>query len=248
MMQSSYWYNLNKSNEDPPVGYQYVNGNFKPSIKVDGSLWYSSGGITSTVEDLYNWNNALFSHKFLNSNELLKNGAILKNGQNTSYSFGFFLRELQGSITIQHGGNLYGFTSSGLYLPKEDIYITILSNRGFKPTEDIANYIGSEMLGKPITLFKGISIDNEQLEKYTGTYQLSSDKNRIMKILIVADRLVLSFPEQKGAEVDLLPLGNDKFESKKVNATIEFLKDDIGNIKSLIANQKGKTEWTKIPE
>ncbi|MEB2778647.1 serine hydrolase [Algoriphagus sp. D3-2-R+10] len=248
MLQSSYWYDINKSITKQPIGYQYVNGNFKPSIAVDGSIWYSCGGITSTVEDLYNWNTSIFHDILLNSNELLKNSTILKNGQSTGYSFGFFIKDLQGSTTFQHGGNLYGFSSSGLYLPKDDIYVAILSNRGFKPTEDIANYLGSEILGKPIKPSIGVFIDNIQLEKYAGTYQLSSDKNRLMKILIVADRLVLSFPEQKGAEVDILPMGNHKFESKKVNAALEFFMDDGGNIKSLIVDQKGKTEWIKIPE
>ncbi|WP_164674914.1 serine hydrolase [Anditalea andensis] len=248
MLQSSYWYSINNPNAKQPIGYQYVSGNFKPTIAVDGSIWYSSGGITSTVDDLYNWNLALFNDMLLNSNELLKKGILLKNGESTGYSFGFFIKDLQGSVTFQHGGNLYGYSSSGLYLPKEDIYVAILSNRGFKPTEDIANYLGSEILGKPIKPSKGLFIDSDKLEKYTGTYQLSSDKNRIMKVLIVADRLVLSFPEQKGAEVDVLPLGNHKFESKKVNAVLEFLIDDGGNIKSLIAEQEGKTEWIKIPE
>jgi CubicO group peptidase (beta-lactamase class C family) len=248
MNQSSYWYNFKTANENVPVGYQNVNGNFRPSINVNGSIWYSSGGITSTVDDLYKWNSSLFNNTLLKSNKLLTQSTVLKNGQNTGYSFGFFIKTLQGSATIQHGGNLYGFTSSGLYLPKEDICVAILSNRGFKPTEEIANYIGSEMLGKPIAILKSLTIDYEQLLKYTGTYQLASDKNKIMKILIVADRLILSFPEQKGAEVDVLPIGNDKFESKKVKALLEFVKDDKGNIKEININQKGKTKWIKISD
>jgi CubicO group peptidase (beta-lactamase class C family) len=248
MNQSSYWYNFKTATENEPVGYQNVNGNFKPSIKVNGSIWYSSGGMTSTVDDLYKWNSSLFNNMLLKSNQLLTQSTVLKNGQNTGYSFGFFIKTLQGSATIQHGGNLYGFTSSGLYLPKEDIYVTILSNRGFKPTEDIANYIGSEMLGKPINISRSTTIDYQQLLRYTGTYELVSDKKRVMKILVVSDRLVLSFPEQKGAEVDILPIGNDKFESKKVNASLEFVRDDKDNIKGIIINQNGKTEWNKISD
>jgi len=248
MTQTSYWYGKTQEKESLPIGYTAANGNFIPSITVHWSIWYSSGGITATVDDLFKWNSALFRGEVLNSDELLRNDVILKDGKNTGYSFGFFLKELQGSPTIQHGGNLYGFTSSGLYLPKEDMYIAILSNRGFKPTEEIANYLGSELLGKPITPPKGISLENGALENYTGTYQLASDQNRIMKIFIVADRLVLSFPEQTGAEVDILPLGNDKFESKKVDVTIEFLRDESGNIKGFTAYQKGKTEWIKLPD
>lgn len=248
MNLSSYWYNFKSENAKVPVGYQYVNDNFKPSIKVNGSIWYSSGGITSTVDDLYKWNSSLFNNEFLKSIKLLSQSHILKNGQPSGYSFGFFIKTLQGLPTIQHGGNLYGFTSSGLYLPTEHIYVVILSNRGFKPTEEIANYIGSEILGKPIAITKTKKIDYQKLSEYIGTYQLATDTKRVMKVLLITDRLVLSMPEQKGAEVDILPIGNDKFESKKVNATLEFIKDEQGKIKGIIINQRGKTEWTKIAD
>jgi hypothetical protein len=137
----------------------------------------------------------------LTSNKQLTQSRVLKNGLNTGYSFGFFIKTLQVPATIQHGGNLYGFTSSDLYLPKEDIHVTLLSNRSFKSTEEIANYIGSEMLGKPINMSRNITIDYQTIIKIHGTYELASDKKRIMKILTVSDRLILSFPEQKGAEV-----------------------------------------------
>jgi hypothetical protein len=69
-----------------------------------------------------------------------------------------------------------------------------------------------------------------------------------MKILIVSDRLVLSQPAQPGSEVYIVPLGNDKFECKKVNAQLLFLKDDKGNVISLQVNQKGLSEWKRISD
>ncbi|HOY20895.1 MAG TPA: serine hydrolase [Haliscomenobacter sp.] len=244
--QSAYWYNHESTNQEVPSGYMTKNGALKPAIPVHGSIWYSSGGITSTVSDLYKWQRSIFTGKFLNSNKPLTKSAVLTNGQNTGYSFGFFIKTLQGSPTIQHGGNLYGFTSSGIFLPNEEIYVFILSNKGFAPTEEIANYITSELLDKPIKQPSMIRLDYNQLSKYTGKYELVSDKKRTMDIFIVGDRLVLSFPEQKGAEVDILPVENDKFEAIKVNAQLAFVKDANGKIKGVVVKQKGKSEWIKV--
>ena len=91
-----------------------------------------------------------------------------------------------------------------------------------------------------------IRLDYNQLSKYTGKYELVSDKKRTMDIFIVGDRLVLSFPEQKGAEVDILPVENDKFEAIKVNAQLAFVKDANGKIKGVVVKQKGKSEWIKV--
>jgi CubicO group peptidase (beta-lactamase class C family) len=248
MTQSAYWYNYKEPKANLPQGYMYENGQFKPATAVNGSLWYSSGGITSTVNDLYTWNTALMSNKVLTATERMLSPNKLSSGENSSYAFGLFTRNLQGSPTLQHGGNLYGFTSSGLYLPREDVYVAILCNRGLKPTEEMANYLASEIIEKPISITKAYKLTADELKTYTGTYQLVSDKKRIMKILIVSDRLVLSQPAQPGSEVDIVPLGNDKFVSKKVNAQLLFLKDDKGNVISLQVNQKGLSEWKRISD
>ena len=155
------------------------------------------------------------------------------------------MKELQGSKTIQHGGNLFGFTSSGIYLPKEEIYVCILSNAAFRGTEAMADYIASEMIGKPIEVPLSIKSPSVDLTAYTGTYQLQNN-TRIMKIIVISDILVLTLPDQPGGNVDVQSTGKDTFESKKAKAKLVFTRDENGRVKQVDVKQgRGSYTWIK---
>ena len=249
MSNSSYWYKPGSIAENIPKGYMKTQGNYTLSTPVGRSVLFSSGGLVSTIDDLLYWNSALATDKLLNekSRERLVYHNKLSDGRYSGYAFGFSVKDLQGSPTIQHGGNLYGFTSSGLFLPKENIYIAILSNTGFKSTEEMANYLGSELIGKPLAPPKRVVLSTEELKLYTGTYELVNGGSRKMNISFMIDRLVLSFPEQPGAEVDILPVKKDHFISKKVNAKLTFTRDEE-KVTGLTVDQKGITNWKKISD
>ena len=114
------------------------------------------GGVRTNVYDLYLWHRALHDKTVLSDFVVsqLTTEKKTNTGEGTGYGYGFFIKELQGSPTVQHGGNLFGFTSNGLYLPEEDIFVCVLSNTKFDRTPDIADYIGSVMLNNPIVIQK----------------------------------------------------------------------------------------------
>lgn len=37
-------------------------------------------------------------------------------------------KELNGSLSYEHGGSIFGFKSMGIYLPESDIYVIGLNN------------------------------------------------------------------------------------------------------------------------
>lgn len=248
MKRSALWYQSNFPKEKIPSGYSLKEGKFVSSEPITGSITYSSGGIVSTVDDLFLWNRALRNFVLLNkqSTSLLFTETTLPNHERTKHGFGFFIKELQGSPTFQHGGNLYGFTSSGLFLPHENLFVCILSNAGFQRTEEIANYIASILIEKPIEITKKADITFGYLNDFVGTYKLSSKKPQTINIGIIADRLVLTFPDQPGNEVDILPIGNDIFESKKVKAQLTFIRDANGKISGINVKQGKTYQWIKI--
>ncbi|WP_308993407.1 hypothetical protein QLS71_011520 [Mariniflexile litorale] len=72
------------------------------------------------------------------------------------------------------------------------MYICILANTGFVRTEEIANYLASLLLEKPIEISKKATIESYKLEEYTGTYKLEGKKAKTMEIIILADQLILT--------------------------------------------------------
>jgi len=248
MNNTALWYQNNFDTEQIPLGYMIKDGNYVPSTPIGGSILYSSGGIVSTVDDLFKWNRALKDTTLLSnkSGSKMFTNNILTNGQPSNYGFGFFIKNLQGKRTIQHGGNLYGFTSSGLWLPDEDLFVCILSNKGFARTEEIADYIASLLIGNPIEILKQKEIKSSKLNDYIGSYKLNAKKSKLINIIVVSERLVLTFPNQPGNEVDVLPTGEDLFESKKANITLNFIRNDVGEISGIDIKQGENYNWIKI--
>jgi len=247
MRSTSLWYNEEMKKKRIAKGYRIYRGQLTPSPTIVGSTPYAAGAIVSTVDDLWIWNRELKNRTMLTDfvvDHLIteKQTAL---GTKTGYGYGFFIKRLLELKTIQHGGNLYGFTSYGLYLPSEDLFVCILANKSLERTEDVANYLASVMLRKPLEIEDRNQLEYAKYKEYFGTYQLQLGSKQI-KIFMVDDVLVLDFPEAKGTGTKLTILGKDKMESRAVNAMIQFTRNEEGDITGFTAEQNGETEWEKI--
>ncbi|WP_227006282.1 serine hydrolase domain-containing protein [Rufibacter latericius] len=90
-------------------------------------------GIYSTVDDLYKWDQALYTQKLVSKETLEEafTGSILnkKKKQTEDYGFGWRIRPLEnGDTAVYHGGLWHGFSSYLLRNPKEHSALIILSN------------------------------------------------------------------------------------------------------------------------
>jgi hypothetical protein len=200
------------------------------------------------VDDLLIWNEALKNRSLL-SDEIVRQLSTEKttvDGKRTGYGYGFFTKELQGRSTIQHGGLIYGFTSSGLYLPEEDIFVCILSNKSRERTEEVANYLASIVMGEPIEILGKPAINYEAKKEYLGRYQMVGDDTKIIEIKLMDDLMILDFPEAPGTGVEIVALEDDQFKSVKANIEITFLRDTVGIVTGFSATQGEATEWVKI--
>ncbi|PRY87068.1 serine hydrolase domain-containing protein [Mongoliibacter ruber] len=247
MHSTSLWYADKTKKKRIANGYRSYQGELISSPKIVGSVPYAAGAIVSTAEDLLLWNRELKNRTFLSDFivESLITEKQTYSGTGTGYGYGFFIKELVGYKTIQHGGNLYGFTSSGLYLPDEDLFVCILSNKSLERTEKVANYLASEVLGTPLEIEDKSQLVYGEFEEYFGTYQLKGD-SKLIEIFMLDDVLLLDFPEARGTGTILTVIDKDKMESKAVNALIQFTRDKKGQIIGFTADQNGITEWEKI--
>lgn len=93
----------------------------------------ADGGVYSSLEDLYKWDNAitngsLFKDKIIQ--EAISSAESLKPDGSYQYHFGwFFLKNENGFIEQCHEGNTQGFSTTYLRLPKLKKTLIVLSNK-----------------------------------------------------------------------------------------------------------------------
>ncbi len=110
-----------------PDGDGYVENDQHPLNGIVGS-----GSMFSTLEDLYKWDQALYT-EMLVSNATLQEAftpARLNNGDDTGYGFGFTIGEYRGYQRIAHGGSWVGFRTHIARHPDIGLTVILLSNRG----------------------------------------------------------------------------------------------------------------------
>lgn len=128
-MEATYYANHRKIIKNRVSGYHnkegYINNDY-----ISFTLPYASGSIMSTVDDMLKWQNAMDTNKLVSSKTKQKilTNYKLNSGEEIHYGYGWHIKEINNSISIEHGGSIFGFKSMGIYLPKEKVYVIGLSN------------------------------------------------------------------------------------------------------------------------
>lgn len=248
MHSTGLWYTNNTKKKKIVTGYNSRKGVLFPAPKMVGSALYAPGGIVSSAKDLFLWNEALKNKTIISKYvvEQLVTEKKTNNEKGTGYGYGFFLRSLQGSKTIQHGGNLFGFTSNGMYLPNEDIYVCILSNTKFDRVNKISDYIASILMNKAIKIYTKKEISKEKLKEYIGVYKLQGKLERTFEIKVFDNRLVLSDPKNPESDAFLTPSEKDVFILKAINVTFKFFRNNEDKIVGYTVKQGENYTFKKV--
>ena len=90
-----------------------------------------AGGILSSAYDLAKWDEALYRDELLSaeSKATLWTPAVLPNGEDTGYGFGWGLRPYQGLTQLSHGGQVAGFVANFSRFPDQEAAIIVFLNR-----------------------------------------------------------------------------------------------------------------------
>jgi D-alanyl-D-alanine carboxypeptidase len=91
---------------------------------------YAAGGLTSNAVDLLQWLEALRGGHVVSPAAFtqMTTSARLRDGRQTSYGFGFFVRDWYGHRAIEHGGNIDGFTADDALVLDDGLELALLSN------------------------------------------------------------------------------------------------------------------------
>ncbi|GAB4019250.1 hypothetical protein GCM10028808_56330 [Spirosoma migulaei] len=186
---------------------------------------YSTGGILSTVGDLWIWHQAVHSHKLVKKETLAKalTPYRLSTGKLTDYGYGWFIDSLQNSPLIWHSGAINGFRSYCLYLPSEDVFVTVLANSIDKSATYVSKRMAALASGKPLLIDQQHNL--HRLDKYVGKYE-DSAKNTYT-ITHEGEQFFARLPSTSQKQT-IVPATETKFLFKDSNAEIEFREDRSG--------------------
>lgn len=113
-------------------GYELELADVTNAAYLDMSLPYAAGSLYSTVEDLFLWDQALYTNKLLRAD--LKEKLFTPAPNSREYGYGWFITQIPpeeaggGSTLIQHGGGINGFNTLEYRLVRDHVLIVLLNN------------------------------------------------------------------------------------------------------------------------
>jgi CubicO group peptidase (beta-lactamase class C family) len=225
------------------AGYSFKDGKRINSEYLDMTVPHAAGALYSTVEDLFAWNEALFSDKLLSAKSREAMAPSDKNG----YAYGLVVTQHHKRKMVLHGGNINGFDTFLARFPEEKVTIAVLRNCDYgvlspnRISEDLAAIVFGEKYELPRERV-GIKIDPNILDAYVGQYELRP--NVIFTMTREGDSLMTQITGQP--KFELFPESETKFFLKVVDAQVTFVKDDKGVVTHLILHQNGDRTAKKI--
>ena len=145
-------------NKSSGYEYDYVFGQFHKAPYINMSTVYAAGAIYSTVEDLYLWDQALYTEKLLPKEmmeEYLKGHITMFRGM---YGYGWQVEPLSLGVSgsqvdaIGHGGGIYGYRTRIIRIPQSQSSIIILNNTTRVNAMEIVYAIGAILYDKDYSL------------------------------------------------------------------------------------------------
>jgi CubicO group peptidase (beta-lactamase class C family) len=138
------------------AGYEKNYDDFVNAAYLDMSLPYAAGALYSTVEDLFLWDQALYTEKLLSN----KYKQIMFTPFLSNYAYGWGVRKtaLEGNndslTTISHGGGINGFNTLIVRLIDDRHLIILLNNSGGTNLSEMSQGITNILYDKPYKLPK----------------------------------------------------------------------------------------------
>jgi D-alanyl-D-alanine carboxypeptidase len=129
-----------------PVGYmRYGLGPLRPATSTGPGWMYGAGELAMTASDLAKWDIAMINQSLLRpeSYRQMETTVLLKNGVSADYGLGVDVEMSGGHRTIEHSGEVAGFTAENIVYPDDSAAVVVLTNQDAAPASSlIAEGIG----------------------------------------------------------------------------------------------------------
>ncbi|MGI4760540.1 MAG: serine hydrolase [Janthinobacterium lividum] len=229
------------------AGYQPGPAGYENAAALSMSLPYAAGSLLSNGDDLLRWYEALRQGRVVRAASLAQAQTPyrLANGKYTAYGYGWEVGTLQGSPVVKHVGRINGFLTYVLYLPQQQLFVSLLTNCNPAPDpERTAFLLAAQAIGKPYP-HTTLSLTARQQQGYAGIYQADGAGQR--KISWEAGQLL--FMPRGGDKAPLLAYALDKFYEPQTLTLLAINRDKNGAVIGFTATSPtGTTNWQRTQE
>ncbi|MEO6302313.1 MAG: serine hydrolase [Bacteroidia bacterium] len=210
-------------------GYIEVNNKLEHCKYMDMSFASGAGGLYSTVEDLFLWERSFYTEKLVKKATLEKVVTPFKD----VYAYGWMVDKYLDHKWIYHAGYVFGFSGIISRFPDDELCIIILRN--------VENYMAfgghffcrATMFDQPCilpTIRKIANVDKKIYQKLTGEYELQP--GFILTVTTDGNQIFSQAADQDKNEI--YPESDYNYFLKAVDAQIQFIKNEKGDVISLI--------------
>jgi CubicO group peptidase (beta-lactamase class C family) len=201
------------------------------------NLIYGDGAVNTNLEDMFKWDQALYTEKLVKAATLRQafTRGKLNDGKEIDYGFGWFPRQVFGLETVSHTGGWAGFRTYIVRYPAQRFSVVVLSNFAQFSPGAIGNKIARIYLQDKMKLPVVVKLDNQTLEKYAGRYQMPANSVFVWEIKPENGALIVKTPSQT---LKLLPESETKFfveNSEDIKITFKF--DEKGVVNGFVLLQ-----------
>jgi tetratricopeptide (TPR) repeat protein len=195
---------------------------------IDMTTPFSAGALYSTVEDLYKWDQALYTDKILSKDNINKLfGKYILGYGGMYYGYGWAVTKISAGHSdsvnvVEHGGAINGFNSLiERYIDDKNL-IVLLNNTGATNLQDIAKHIEKilydekyEMPEEPLAIKLENKISNDGIDKALKYFENLSPEE-----------------SNKLNEMDINNLGYSFLNTNKTKEAIKIFKLNINKYNS----------------
>jgi len=165
-------------------GYEHGKDGFVNAEYLDMSIPYAAGSLYSTAEDLYLWDQALYTEKLLSGEWKAK----MWTPALANYAYGWGVSHIPdgkpgaGELLIQHGGGINGFNTHEARYVEQKHLIVLLNNTGGTKLNQMTEGIAAILYGKPYELPKpSLTADLVKIANEKGGDAAVSEYRRLKK-------------------------------------------------------------------
>jgi CubicO group peptidase (beta-lactamase class C family) len=228
------------------------------SIRARSSLFdlVGGGGVLTTVEDLYLWDQNFYEPKIGNKEliKLMTTPGTLNSGGKVGYSFGLFHNEYKGLPVIKHSGNMTGYRAQMVSFPEQKFTAIALSNNSAVLPSVIAEKLADIYLEGQLkpdvpsqkkfaeTLPPAIALSEKDALRYAGIYA-HSESGRFFKLILKDGKLINSGIFK--TEIPVTPVSENRLLVVESNGMAELnpVFDKSGAVSEIRApNKSGKPD------
>ena len=154
-------------------GYRYEDGSLLPAHYLHISRAFAAGALVTTVNDLLRWSRKLWAGEIVSPDvlKLMGTSAILENGEEPGYGYGWGNVTYEERIVMCHSGGIPGFRAQYVHFLENDLTMIVLANaESTIDTIKLVTTIARDVFELPPVKHRPFMLVGDNLRRITGKF------------------------------------------------------------------------------